>query len=97
MISNLLNPKSMTFMLAFLPQFVDPASGPVTAQLLLLGGAQKACGVVVLGTVALTSSAAGAHFLRYPRLCVRQARLAGCVMLALGLRLALVGGPSGAR
>lgn len=68
MISDLLNPKSMTFMLAFLPQFVDSASGPVTTQLLLLGGAQKACGVVVLGTVALTSSAAGAHFLRHPRL-----------------------------
>ena len=95
MIGNLLAPKSMTFMSAFLPQFIDPASGPIATQLLPLGGAQKACGAVVLGTVALASSAAGAHFLRHPRLRVPQARPAGRVMLALGLRLAFAGGPGG--
>ena len=34
---NLLNPQTILFSLAFLPQFVDPAQGRVTLQLLLLG------------------------------------------------------------
>ena len=32
-----LNPKTAVFYLAFLPQFVDPAAGPVWAQLLVFG------------------------------------------------------------
>ena len=34
---NILNPKTALFFFAFLPQFVDPAKGNVTAQTLLLG------------------------------------------------------------
>ncbi|WP_352592006.1 LysE family translocator [Mesorhizobium caraganae] len=37
MIANLANPWPITFMVAFLPQFVDPAAGSVTLQMLLLG------------------------------------------------------------
>ncbi|MDX8437696.1 LysE family transporter [Mesorhizobium abyssinicae] len=47
MIANLMNPWPMTFMLAFLPQFVDPPGGSVTIQMLLLGATQKATGVLV--------------------------------------------------
>ncbi|MGY1715599.1 LysE family translocator [Geodermatophilus sp. SYSU D01106] len=34
---DLLNPKTGLFFLAFLPQFVDPAAGPVALQVLVLG------------------------------------------------------------
>lgn len=36
-LTNLLNPKVSVFVLAFLPQFADPAVGPVWAQIAILG------------------------------------------------------------
>lgn len=41
-LNSLTNPKSLLFMFAFLPQFVDPAAGPVWLQLLVLGEYPKA-------------------------------------------------------
>ncbi|WP_245472628.1 LysE family translocator [Mesorhizobium sp. M7A.F.Ca.MR.148.00.0.0] len=41
MIANLSNPWPLMFMVAFLPQFVDPHRGSVTLQLVLLGATQK--------------------------------------------------------
>ncbi|WP_424941498.1 LysE family translocator [Aliiroseovarius sp. S253] len=37
LVTNLLNPKVILFILAFLPQFVDPAIGPEWQQILILG------------------------------------------------------------
>lgn len=58
-VNSLTNPKSLLFMFAFLPQFVDPSAGPVWLQLLILGVIQKLTGVLSLGGVALASGAAG--------------------------------------
>ena len=44
MIANLMNPWPMTFMVAFLPQFIDAHGGSVGLQLLLLGATQKMTG-----------------------------------------------------
>ena len=90
-INSLTNPKSLLFMFAFLPQFVDPAAGPVWLQLAVLGTIQKLTGILSLGSVALASGTAGQLLYRWPRALVWQQRFTGSVMVALGLRLLLSG------
>jgi threonine/homoserine/homoserine lactone efflux protein len=87
MIVNLANPNPLIFMLAFLPQFVDPMRGSVTAQLFVLGATQKGLGLVVLGATALTAGAVGGWLGQRPGLLAWQERFAGSVMAGLGLYL----------
>lgn len=94
MIANLMNPWPMTFMIAFLPQFVDPARGSVTLQLLLLGATQKFTGLLVLGTYAIAAGTLGAWIMRRPRVGLWQQRIAGGFIVLLGLRMAFGGGSS---
>lgn len=94
MIANLSNPWPLMFMVAFLPQFVDPHRGSVTLQLVLLGATQKITGVLVLGTYALASGAAGAWVMRHPRARLWQQWLAGCLIIGLGVRMVIGGGTS---
>lgn len=46
-LTNVLNPKPVLFVLAFLPQFTDPALGPVWQQIVLLGGIFAFTGTLV--------------------------------------------------
>ncbi len=51
-ITNVLNPKTMLFIFAFIPQFTDPAIGPIWIQILILGVIFQFFGflfVIVLG------------------------------------------------
>jgi threonine/homoserine/homoserine lactone efflux protein len=91
LVASVTNPNPLIFMLAFLPQFVDPARGSVTVQLLVLGATQKITGFAVLGTTALASGTVARWIARRPTLVIWQERFAGAVMIALGLRLALAG------
>src|SRR5947207_15874427 len=50
---NVLNPKTAIFFLAFLPQFVNPARGPVAPQILLLCGSSVGLGMLSDGPHAL--------------------------------------------
>ena len=45
-ITNLLNPKTALFIFAFVPQFTDPAIGPIWMQILFLGGVFMIVGFV---------------------------------------------------
>lgn len=54
---NVLNPKTAIFFLAFLPQFTDPAAGPVAAQILVLGVVWIVLGMASDGTYAMLASA----------------------------------------
>jgi threonine/homoserine/homoserine lactone efflux protein len=91
LVVNLTSPNPLLFMLAFLPQFVDPARGSVTAQLLVLGATQKATGFAVRGAAALAAGAVGSWLARRPGLIVWQKRFAGAAMIALGLLLPTTG------
>lgn len=91
-INSLTNPKSLLFMFAFLPQFVDPAVGPIWLQLLIFGGIQKLAGIVSLGSVALASGTFGNWLSQHPGFLKWQERFTGVVMLGLGIRMLFNGG-----
>ena len=82
---NLLNPKVSIFFLAFLPQFVDPARGAATTQVLVLGMVFLAIASVLDLLYVAVAGALGGR-LRGGR------RLAGGVYLALAALAAASGG-----
>jgi threonine/homoserine/homoserine lactone efflux protein len=94
MIANLVNPWPVTFMVAFLPQFVDPHGGSVSLQLLLLGATQKMTGALVLGAYAVASGSIGSWIMTRPRVRLWQQRIAGFFIVGLGFRMIFGGGPS---
>jgi threonine/homoserine/homoserine lactone efflux protein len=89
-VTNVLNPKVALFFLAFLPQFVDPKRGPVSAQLVLLGLLFNASGTLVNTVVALASSGAGQWTKRHVGSSTLFKRATGLVFVGLGMRLALL-------
>jgi threonine/homoserine/homoserine lactone efflux protein len=87
---NVLNPKTALFFLAFLPQFVDPARGPVLAQILMLGLLFVLLALVSDSLYAVAAGALAAR-LRRRRARARDAgRYAGAaVYIGLGTATAL--------
>jgi len=88
-LTNLVNPKMVTFAVAFLPQFVDRGLGHVPGQFAVLGVIFVAFEVLVDGTVGLTAGRLGGWLSRRRR--ARQALDAGSgtIMVVLAGRLAL--------
>jgi threonine/homoserine/homoserine lactone efflux protein len=89
-IVNILNPKTLLFFAAFLPQFVDPALGPVAFQLAFFGMAFILLGVLSDGSYALLSSALAGRLRRTARTRRRLDRTSGVVYLLLGTFAATV-------
>lgn len=82
-----LNPKTAAFFLAFLPQFVDPAAGPVWLQFLLLGLISVVLNTAVDFGVVVVASRARSMAVARPSLLRRLRQGAGLGIAGLGLAL----------
>ncbi|MBY3790862.1 LysE family translocator [Rhodococcus fascians] len=92
LVTNLLNPKIAIMYISVIPQFVDPAAGPVLLQGFALGGVQIAVAVVInLAIVVLAGSIARFLAVRPTWLKV-QRYLMGTVLGLLAVRVATDGG-----
>ncbi len=88
---SLLNPKTSLFFFAFLPQFVDPARGSVTAQILLLGGVFVAMAFMSDSFYAMLAGTLGQWLKGNVRFLRMQRYFTGSAYIALGIGAALAG------
>jgi threonine/homoserine/homoserine lactone efflux protein len=88
-LSNVLNPKIAIFFLAFLPQFVDKASSQITLQMVTLGLTFACFGLCFLLVIGYSSGTLGSWLTSRPRYTQFLQRLAGGILIGLGVRLAL--------
>jgi threonine/homoserine/homoserine lactone efflux protein len=88
---NLLNPKTALFFFAFLPQFVDPARGNVTAQTLLLGALFVGMAIITDSLYALLASSLADRLRDSRHFQKGQRYFAGLVYVGLGITTALTG------
>ena len=80
-----LNPKALVFFSAVFPQFVDPATGSVTIQLLILGLIFTALAVLLDGTWGLLVGSSRDWFVTSMSRLVTLRIIGGIVMVALGV------------
>jgi threonine/homoserine/homoserine lactone efflux protein len=88
-IAEILNPKSAMFFLAFLPQFVRPENGAISAQLAVLGALFVVMGVVSTMVFAIGAGGIGGFLRRNPTVVRWQGKVVGAIYCAVGVRLAL--------
>lgn len=91
LVVNLLNPKTALFFFAFLPQFVDPVRGNVTAQTLLLGAIFVGMGTITDTLYALLASSLADKMRSSRHFQKGQRDFAGLVYVGLGITTALTG------
>lgn len=90
---NILNPQIAVFFLAFLPQFVDSASGAFGAstKMLALGGIYATLTAVYLSAVAAAAGSIRTVLTARPKLSHSLRWTTGVVLVALGLRMLIAG------
>jgi threonine/homoserine/homoserine lactone efflux protein len=76
--------------MAFIPQFIDPADGTASTRIVIMGGILAFLAMAWFGLVGCFAGTLGDWMSKKPvyRKAIR--RLTGCVLIALGLRLALM-------
>ncbi len=88
-IMNVTNPKVSIFFMAFLPQFVDPARGPIIPQMLVLGAAFIVATILIFGGVSLLAGTFGQWLARSERAAKILNRTAGSIFAVLALKLVM--------
>jgi len=87
----MLNPKTAMFFLAFLPQFTDPAASlPVWAQFMILGSILNLMFSMADVVPVLLASSVVTRLGRANRIQRSVQQVGGGIMVALGVRLALL-------
>lgn len=87
-VMNLTNPKVLIFFLAFLPQFANPALGPVAPQIFVFGAVFILSTFLVFGSIAIFSGVFGNLLLRSEKAQWWLNKLTAIVFVGLALRLA---------
>ena len=90
-VMNATNPKVAIFFLAFLPQFVEPAQGPVQWQIAQLGACFGLATLLVFGGIAALAGRFGQRLRESARAQQILNRAAALVFAGLALRLVLAG------
>lgn len=88
-LTNIANPKIAVFYLAFLPQFVTPASKNPTAALFVLGTTFAALTFLIKGPLAVCAGHLSRWVRRRPGVLSWLYRTSGAVLIGLGVSLAL--------
>jgi len=88
-LTEVLNPKTALFFLAFLPQFVRPENGTVMFQLAVLGIVFVVLGLFSTVVFAVSAGRLGSFLRRNPTVLKWQGKVVGGIYCALGVRLAL--------
>lgn len=91
-LSNVLNPKIAVFFLAFLPQFIDTGSSQVSLQMTILGLTFACFGLCFLAAVGYSVGAIRGWLTHRPYYAQFLQRLAGGILISLGVRLAITEG-----
>ena len=86
---NVLNPKVSIFFLAFLPQFVNPANGSVTMQMITLGIVFMIVTIIIFGSIGYAGNILSIKLRQNPKIVTYMNTLTSFVLLGLGLKLAL--------
>ena len=89
LLTDLLNPKLLLFFFSFLPQFVDPARGEPSIQMLILGLLFQATGLPTNLAVALAGGSLAGLIARHPLWACAQRRCSSALLIGLGVHLAL--------
>lgn len=88
-LTNALNPKVAMFVIAFFPQFVSPARGPIWSQMIELGVLWYVGSLFWLCFLGLTVGKIGQSATRTKRLQTVLKYAAGSIFIGLGLRVAI--------
>ncbi len=87
-LSNVTNPKMVLFFLAFLPQFVSPASAQPTHDLVFLGVLYALLALPIKAGVGLAAGTFSQRMVRPTRALAWLNRVGGMVLVLVGLRIA---------